>query len=373
MAASPNTPPATAPAVSVTATAAPDGGQTGAVGAGQPSSTAPAVSGAGGAALQPVSNPPATGQPSTPAEATSTAGSGAAGQDATGATASTPTVTETGAGAAATTAVAPPANGLGATAAADATPPTAPPASAGTQTAMLPVPPDVSKLAADARRAVQDLSCARIRVDVAQDGDATASGYVGTEADRKRAIDDIAAVPGIGQVANSVAVMKWPLCEALGVLDEQATIGPNQPAAPRLDPGGAAGTYREGDHLKIGVSATSAYDGYLYVDYVDAAEHYVVHLLPNELRPDNRVKAGQQVVIGTLPEEMKNYTVSPPFGTNMIVALSSPRPLFNGRRALLEQADDYLPALRSALKSLAGQVGQEKLLAASTSVTFKPR
>jgi len=372
-AASPNAPPAaTPPAVSVTVAAAPDGGQTGAAGAGQPSSTAPAVSGAGAAVL-PVSSPPATGQPSAPAEAASTAGAGATAQNATGAVASAPTAPETGADAAATTAAAPPANGAGATAAVDTAPPTAPTASTGTQTAMLPVPPDVSKLAADARRAVEGLSCARVRVDVAQNGDATASGYVGTEADRKRAMDGIAAVPGIGQVANSVAVMKWPLCEALGVLDEQATIGADQPAAPLLDPGGTEGTYREGDHLKIGVTATSAYDGYLYVDYVDAAEHYVVHLLPNELRPDNRVKAGQQVVIGTLPDEMKNYTVSPPFGTNMIVALSSPRPLFNGRRALLEQADDYLPALRSALKSMVGQVGQEKLLAASTSVTFKPR
>src|SRR5262245_25734430 len=249
-AASSNTlPAASPPAVSVTAMAAPDGGQPGAVGAGQPSSTAPTVSGAGGVALQPAANPPATAQPSAPAEATIPAGSGAGVQEAAGASTSAPTAPETGADVPAATAGA---NGAGATAA----PPTTPTATASTQTAMLPVPPDVSKLAADARRAVQGLSCARVRVDVAQNGDATASGYVGTEADRKRVMDDIAAVSGIGQVANSVAVMKWPLCEALGVLDDQATIGPDQPAAPRLDPGGTAGIYREGDHLKVGVTAT---------------------------------------------------------------------------------------------------------------------
>jgi len=251
-------------------------------------------------------------------------------------------------------------------------PGTTPPAASGTtQTAMLPVAPDVAKLAADARRAVQDLTCSQVRIDVAENGDATASGYVGTEADIQRAVAEIAAVPGMGSVTNGIVVMKRPLCDALGVLAAQAAL--DQPAAPRLDPGGAAGVYREGDHLRVGATATAAFDGYLYVDYYDAAERYVVHLLPNELRPDNRVKAGQQVVIGTLPEEMKNYTVSPPFGTNMVVAMSSPRPLFTSRRALLEQADDYLPALRKALQSVADQVGQGKLLAASTSVIFEAR
>ena len=249
--------------------------------------------------------------------------------------------------------------------------PETPPASTspGTQTAM--VVPDVGKLTADARRAVKDLSCSQVRVDVAQSGDATASGYVGAESDSQKALAGIAAVPGIGNVTNGIIVMKPPLCDALGLLAQQASLGPEQAGAPQVDPGGIGGVYREGDHLKVGVTATSSFDGYLYIDYYDAAERYVVHLLPNELRPDNRVKAGQQVVIGTLPEEIKNYTVSPPFGTNMIVAMSSPRPLFAGQHPLLEQADDYLPVLRKALKSMAD--GPGRVLATSTSLVFEAR
>jgi hypothetical protein len=65
--------------------------------------------------------------------------------------------------------------------------------------------------------------------------------------------------------------------------------------------------------------------------------------------------------------------VSPPFGTNLIVAVSSPQPLFSSRRPLLEQANDYLPALRNGLKSVAAQAGPEKLFAGSSSVIFKAR
>ena len=136
-------------------------------------------------------------------------------------------------------------------------------------------------------------------------------------------------------------------------------------------PGGDSGVYREGDHLLIGVTAPE-FDGYLYLDYYDAAEKYVVHLLPNEMRPDNRVRAGQQVVIGSLPQEQANYRVSPPFGSNLLIAIASPEPLFNRHRPHVEQqADDYVAALRTSLER--ARQGGSSLAASSAPLVFKPR
>ncbi|MGE0119205.1 MAG: protein kinase [Dongiaceae bacterium] len=248
--------------------------------------------------------------------------------------------------------------------------PVEPPAE--TQTAQLPRIPDIQKLRDDAQRAVQGLSCAGVAIDVSDAGDIAASGYVGTEADRAKAGAVLAALPDVGRVDNAVAVMSRPLCEALDVLRERTVFNLGHPKTPVIDPGGTDGVYREGDHLLIGVTAPSSYDGYLYVDYFDAAEGYVVHLLPNEMRRDNNARAGQQIVIGTLPQEVAKYTVSPPFGSNLLIAVASRTPLFEGLRPQVEQADKYLAALRSSLDDAAARQGSDDLTAGYRSVVFKP-
>src|SRR5215475_14008987 len=77
------------------------------------------------------------------------------------------------------------------------------------------------------------------------------------------------------------------------------------------------------------VTAPTTADGYLYVGYVDGGEKQVVHLLPNDLRSDNHVIAGQQLVIGKMPQELARYGFQPPHGTNLIIVVASPQPLFD--------------------------------------------
>ena len=67
--------------------------------------------------------------------------------------------------------------------------------------------------------------------------------------------------------------MKWPLCEALDVLRLQTISDPQTSVTPVIDPGGAAGLYREGDPFAIGVTDRHIYQGdsYLSIDKVLAA------------------------------------------------------------------------------------------------------
>ncbi len=247
----------------------------------------------------------------------------------------------------------------------------APEAASGTQTALLPLAPNIERLRDEAQRAVQDLSCASVETDVSDTGDITASGYVATEADRVKAGALLTALPDVGRVDNAVAVMSWPLCEALDVLRERTVFNSGQPGTPGIEPGGDDGVYREGEHLLIGITAPTSQDGYLYVDYLDAAEDYVVHLLPNDMRGNNRVRAGERIVIGTLPQEAAKYTVSPPFGSNLLIAVASREPLFEATRPHVEQADKYLAVLRDSLESAAGQHGA--VVASYRSIVFEPR
>jgi serine/threonine protein kinase len=250
---------------------------------------------------------------------------------------------------------------------------------ADTQTAM--VVPDIARLREDAERLFRNLPCADVRIDVSDRGDIAASGYVGSESDRAAAAEQLNKLPDVGRVENAVAVMKPPLCEALDLL--RATTAYGAPTAPLIDPGGNAGMYREGDNLKLTVTAMS--DGYLYVDYVDAendatyvptaageTDRYVLHLLPNDRwRSEERpVKAGEEVVIGTLPEEVASYVIRPPFGTYLISAIVSPERLFERPRTIEEPAETYFSDLRERLTAVAERVGRENLPASSATIVF---
>jgi eukaryotic-like serine/threonine-protein kinase len=218
-------------------------------------------------------------------------------------------------------------------------------------------PPDrIAELTNDANAAIQGFQCAQLSARVSATGDIQVGGYAGSPDDKQQVASRLQALPGVGRIDNQIAVMKPPLCNALGLLHSEISSPPNSPTAPRIDAGGHAGTYFENESLRIGVTATSAYDGYLYVDYIDGQEGYVVHLLPNELRPDNAVRAGNRVDIGSLPQEADAYIIRPPFGTNLIVAISTPEPLFPVMRKHVEQGDEaqiYLADLRRQLQSLA--------------------
>jgi hypothetical protein len=243
----------------------------------------------------------------------------------------------------------------------------------GTQTALLPQAPDVAKLRSEAQSAVGSLQCAGVVVQVSEQGDIAASGYVGSEADRAKALAALAALPQVGHVDNAIDVQTWPLCGVLDAVYRGAAIEIGGAAAPRIDPGGP---YHEGrDPLKLTVTAQRS--GYLYVDYIDAAnpdpkQRYALHLLPSPLRdPNNYVKAGERVVIGSLPKEKEIYRFNPPLGANMVLAILSPQPLFQKPRP--QEEDDvgaYLADLRAALAAVAQRAGADKLLVGTSALTF---
>jgi len=238
-------------------------------------------------------------------------------------------------------------------------------------------PPDrIAQLTKAADAALQGFQCAAISARVSPASDIDVTGYVASDADYQQVTARLQALPDAGRVSNQMAVMRSPLCDTLGLIGDATSARPNDPAAPRIDPGGALGTYFAGDNLRIGVTATSLYAGYLYVDYVDGAEGYVVHLLPNELRPNNAVAAGAQVDIGAMPQEAHDYVVRPPFGTSLIIAISTPAPLFDGLRPRVEEKADarkYLVDLRRQLQALAAGGYQNSLLGGYSVLTLRER
>ncbi|MCL5777320.1 serine/threonine-protein kinase [Limibaculum sp. FT325] len=122
-----------------------------------------------------------------------------------------------------------------------------------------------------------------------------------------------------------------------------------------------AGYFVSGDNPVIDVRVDQSYaDAYLYVFYVDGNTGKVIHLLPYKDRPENRVdKAGtrdgdhyavrvlfpaKDVAVGR-----RGFLVGPPYGTNIFVAVASPRAFLDQMLPRNDAAELFLEDLVASL------------------------
>lgn len=219
------------------------------------------------------------------------------------------------------------------------------------QQAALPVAPPVPRLTpAEARKAVETaagaFTCAGVRTAEAGNG-LRIGGYVGTEEDARVLKAAITALPAGIDVDAQVAVRPWPLCEALGAAGLPARAEAQGNGALGLGFNRPSMVYRKGDKLEVTVTAGTS--GYLTVDYIDM-EGNAIHMVPMRLRRDDRLEAGRPVTLGIAKSASDRvYTIAPPYGPAMILALVTREPLFPADREEVEPAGPYLASLRGAL------------------------
>lgn len=186
---------------------------------------------------------------------------------------------------------------------------------------------------------LQTLPCARVNVEPRGD-QSVLSGYVGTDEDLNRVKLIAASVPNTS--LGKVIVAPWPQCEALQTLDKPLS-GIDRPT---IDIGPTAELHA-GDPLKIQVRSP-AQISYLYVSYIQA-DGSVIHLVqPNALLPEPMLPK-QTLVFGSGKDGTPKFTVSPPFGREMIIAIASRSPLFDHELPTQQTERDYLSELRRAL------------------------
>ncbi len=198
-----------------------------------------------------------------------------------------------------------------------------------------PVPPKPIPGLSD----LQTLSCAHVNVEARGD-QSVLSGYVATDDDLNRVKLIAASVPNT--VLGNMIVAPWPQCEALQTLQKPLLVADR----PTIDIG-ANTELHSGDLLKIQVRSP-AQISYLYVSYIQA-DGSVVHLVqPNGLLPQPTLPR-QALVFGSGEEGKPKFTVAPPFGREMIIAIASRSPLFDHELAAQQTERDYLSELRRAL------------------------
>jgi len=119
----------------------------------------------------------------------------------------------------------------------------------------------------------------------------------------------------------------------------------------------------EGNPLVIDIT-TPGYDSYVNVDYY-VLNGSVVHLVPSNRERDNQAPPNYAATIGSMGE----WVIGKPFGTEMIVLLVTPAPLFDGMRPPSEPRAAYLAAIARQLKLFEAKYGEGRIAADFVQIT----
>ncbi|MEO7497755.1 MAG: protein kinase [Massilia sp.] len=305
--------------------------------------------------------PAAPRSASTPAPATRTApepATGSATGPATAAAAATGSSTSTG-----------PASAAGSS---TATAPAAGPATGSANvptTAPAPAParaPDVEAVA----KTLAAVPCSALVASV--EGHAlTVHGYLPKGPDGTRVRDRLGALPGVAQVSLDVQPVDPEKCAVVStfapywIAHRRAGGGARlRLAAPHAGPNAIL---TEGDPLAVDVT-TGASESFVSVDYF-ALDGSVVHLMPNPRARDNRAPPAYTATIGSMGE----WAIGKPFGTELLVLMTTPVPLFDGLRPVSESRADYLPAVARQLKRIGARNGADKIAVDFLQIATRPR
>ncbi|MEM5294325.1 protein kinase [Burkholderia sp. JPY481] len=201
-----------------------------------------------------------------------------------------------------------------------------------------------------------------------QDHALTVRGFLSQRYGAARLQETLSRLPGVDTVSLDVRPLADDKCDVVKTLAPFLVRNWQAGRAASLHMRPPSGLLTENDSLVVDLKAPP-FDSFATVDYYQLDGH-VVHMVPSRLWPDNQMQAnGGPYTIGSTAGD---WTVSKPFGSEMVVLVVTPVPLFDKLRPESEARADYLRALETRLKQIGGQYGQDRLLADFAPITTKP-
>ncbi|QIL20896.1 DotU family type IV/VI secretion system protein [Thermomonas sp. HDW16] len=196
--------------------------------------------------------------------------------------------------------------------------------------------------------------CSDLVVSADEDaGTVKVDGYVSRADDIAAVKQRVDGVEGVKSSTVNVQLRIWPHCEVVKILAQyKARNGDNGYGLAITPSTGHSDRFIENENVIVKLQQAN-YDGYLYVDYF-TVNGDVAHIYPNDGEPDSGrlIRSGEQFEVGATPS--KTWTVSAPFGQELITVIASPTPLYAEALPEIQTAEEYLPKMRQMLDANRG-------------------
>jgi len=248
------------------------------------------------------------------------------------------------------------------------------PTAAGIQVAKTesPVPvktvvTEVRKLSLSAVMPMLDrVSCAALDATVTN-GTVNVNGYASQQLDMKRLESELLALPGAKKVTADVTPVSEEKCAVMDLYEPYWRANKDAGGATTIRTRSERGEFAEGDPLIVKIT-TPPYESYVYLDYY-SLDGGVVHMVPGPRIEGNQAPPGYVATIGDLGQ----WIIAKPFGTELVVVLTTPKPLFDKPREEVEKGADYLVALRDRLEQMGKESRRDHITADFVMINTKPR
>jgi protein kinase-like protein len=229
--------------------------------------------------------------------------------------------------------------------------------------APVPAPPPTLAMVAPL---LAKVPCSALAASI-QDRAVQLRGFVAQPGDVGKLKDTVGAMPGVDALNLDVQPLGADKCEVLDAYEPYWARNWQAGHVASLRTHAPGGQLTEGDPLVVDVS-TPGYDSYVNVDYY-VLDGSVVHMVPGPRAKDNQAPPHYAATIGAAGD----WIVSKPFGTELVVLLITPAPLFDSQRPESEARADYLRVLDARLKQMAAKYGQERIVADIAPITSRAR
>jgi serine/threonine protein kinase len=216
-----------------------------------------------------------------------------------------------------------------------------------------PVPPEITLAAVTPL--LQRTPCSLIEAGLER-GTVNLRGFA-RESDIARLQSDLKALGGVTEVNSEITPISNEKCDAMEAIAPYWLANRDLGLGASIEAAKPGGRFQEGDNLVLNL-ATPAYESYVNIDYY-SLDGGVLHMVPSPRFSNNQAPADYRATIGDLGE----WTVAEPYGTEMVVMLATPEPLFDSLRKEYEPSPAYLRDLKQRLETLQKKVGKERIAA----------
>jgi hypothetical protein len=223
---------------------------------------------------------------------------------------------------------------------------------------------------AELPRVLASLPCSALSASV-QGSSVSVRGYVGERDGLAHLRDALAGMTGAGVAdanldVRSVGENECDVVKAFAPFWVSTHQAASIASGTSIRTKARNGQLTEGSPLVLDLT-TPGYDTYVSVDYY-VLDGSVVHLVPSRREKDNQAPPNYSATIGGMGE----WVIAKPLGSEMIVLVATPVPLFETLRPESEPRAAYLAAVDARLKAIAGKYGEGRIAVDFAPITTRP-